>query len=86
MNSLSRDTHPEAEAVQIRIWRSWTPQERLQAGCQLTEFLRRRVRQAIREQHPNLSDDEVRIHFLRRAYGDDLAARVAQHLGISIDA
>ncbi len=86
MKPLARDTHPEAEEVQIRIWRSWTPEKRLESACNLLEFLRRRVDQAIRDQHPNISDDEVRIHFLRRAYGEAIAARVARHLGISVDA
>ena len=86
MKPLARDTHPDAEEVQIRIWRSWTPEQRIETACRLLESVRRRVDQAIREQYPDISDDEVRIHFIRRAYGEELAARVARYLGISVDA
>lgn len=86
MEQLARDTHPDAEEVQIRIWRSWTPEKRLEIACNLLEFVRRRVDQAIRDQYPHISDDAVRIHFLRRAYGEETAARVARYQGISVDA
>lgn len=86
MKPLARDTHPDAEKVQIRIWRSWTPEKRVESACRLLEFVRRRVDQAIRDQYPHASNDEVRIHFIRRAYGEELAARVARYQGISVDA
>ena len=86
MTPLAKDTHPEAEEVQIRIWRSWTPEKRLENACNLLELVRRRVEQAIRDQHPHITSDEVRIHFLRRAYGEEVAARVARYQDISIDA
>lgn len=70
----------------MRIWRSWTPEQRLQAACNLMTFVRRRVEAAIRTQNPNLSHDEIRIQFLRRAYGEDIAARVARYQGLAVDA
>ena len=86
MKPLAADTPLEVEEVQVRIWRSWTPEKRLETACNLLEFLRRRVNQAIRDQHPNASDDEIRIHCLRRAYGEETAARVAGFLAGPVDA
>jgi len=86
MTPLANDTSPEAERVQIGIWRSWTPEKRLEVAGDLTEFVRRRVEQSIRERYPNLAERDVQIHFLRRAYGEGIAARVARYLGTSVDA
>ena len=86
MRPLARDTHPDAAEAQVRIWRSWTPEERLAAACNLLGFVRQRVEQAVRAQYPHCSDDEVRIHLLRRAYGEEVAARVARYQGIALDA
>jgi hypothetical protein len=86
MKPLASDTTPEAEEIQVSIWRSWTAEKRLETACNLLEFVREQVHQAIRDQYPNASDDEVRIHFLRRAYGEETAARVARYQGISVDA
>lgn len=79
MRRLAEDTQRGAEEAQVQIWRSYTPEQRLAAACALMTFVRRLVEEAIRERHPGLSDDEVRIHFLRRAYGEDIAARVAAY-------
>lgn len=86
MRRLAGDTSAKAEEVQLAIWRSWTPQERIERACDLIEFVRRRVRSAIRERYPLISEPQARIQFLRRAYGDELADRVARHLGVSVDA
>jgi hypothetical protein len=86
MERLAKDTRLEAEEVQLGIWRSWTPEKRLESACRLLELVRRRVEQAIRDQHPGLSDDEVRLHFLRRAYGEEIAARVARYQNLAFDA
>lgn len=83
---LADDTQLAAEETQVRIWRSWTPEQQIEAACNLLTFVRQRVNEAIREQYPNLSDDEVRIHFLRRAYGEDIAARVARYQGLVVEA
>ena len=86
MKPLADDTDRRAEEVQIEIWRSWTPQEQLEHACNLIVLARQRVEQAIREQHADLRDVEVRLHFLRRAHGADIAARVGRYLGVSFDA
>ncbi len=85
MRPLTEDTHPEAEQVQIEIWRSWTPEKRIACAASLMVTVRQTVEQAIRAQHPEFSEAERRIEFLRRAYGEEIANRVQQHLALLRD-
>ena len=81
----SRDTSPEAAEVQFRIWRSWTPEQRLASACELSASVRRLAEQAIRRQHPEASDAHVQVRLLRRLYGRDLARQIALRLNVTVD-
>ncbi len=79
MNGL-RDTHPEAEQVQIEALRRASPAHRLRRTLELTHRVYRNAIRAIRLAHPSFTDDEVRLFFIELNYGVDVASRVRQEL------
>ena len=74
------DTHPEAEAVLVEIWRRKTPAERFARVCELTEMTRRNAKRAIQQVMPGASPEEVGLRFIELHYGSDLADHVREHL------
>ncbi len=79
MNGL-RDTHPEAEQVQIEALRRASPAQRLRRTLELTHRVYRNAIRAIRLAHPNFTDDEVRLFFVELNYGTTVATRVGEEL------
>lgn len=46
--------------MQLEIFRSWTPAERLRRGMEMTQFLCRARDARLRRQHPEASEQELR--------------------------
>ena len=76
----SRDTHPDAEAVQIELLRSASVSRRLALMRALSADVITRSRRAIRRRHPDESELEIRLRFVALHYGDELARRVRDDL------
>ena len=74
------DTHPDAEAVLVELWRRKTPAERFARMCELTEMTRRNAKRAIHQAQPGASPEEVGLRFIELHYGRDLASRVREYL------
>jgi len=55
----------EARRIQIEIFRSWTPEERVRRGMELTQICLRARDARIREQNPGVSEEEFRQIRLR---------------------
>ena len=55
----------EARRVQLEIFRSWTPAERLQRGMELSAFCFAAREDRLRRQHPEASAEELREIRLR---------------------
>ncbi len=66
------DTTPEADAVQLGIYRRMTPGARLRAGLELTEISRRLVIAGIRQRHPEYDENQVRLAMIRLWIGPEL--------------
>ena len=62
------DTTPEIEAMQIRIIRSMTAEERLLLALEMSLFSREIMKTGVRMDHPDWTEDEVRMEILRRAF------------------
>lgn len=77
---LADDTHPDAERVLIAILRSWTPRQRLQRACELSAAARRRALECYRFLHPEETEEEIRLRFIRNVYGEATADRIVQRL------
>jgi hypothetical protein len=80
MLTQARDTHPEAERVQLELLRQATPERRLELGLTLCEEGLAIAHHAISQANPLLSEEECRLIFVEVTYGKDLADRVRAYL------
>jgi hypothetical protein len=71
------DTTPRALQRYLERLRATPPRERLERALRLSEQMRDATMSDVRRQHPEATDDELAIAFLRRVYGDELADRFA---------
>lgn len=76
------DTHPDAERVQVRLFRRATVSQRLRPVRQTSAAVIRMSKAAIARAHPEWSARQVDVAFVELHYGRDLAIRVAERLGI----
>lgn len=70
---FSEDTSPEARALLIESYRAMTPERRLQIALEASDALRATIRAEIAASHPEASEEERRVLFIRRCFGDKLA-------------
>jgi hypothetical protein len=81
MTTLSRDTSPEAERVQIDLLRQASVARRFEAARRLTETTFALAVKAIREtMPPDTGDGEVLVRFVEIHHGVELAAKLARYL------
>ena len=62
------DTSPEIEAMQIRIRRGMTAEQRLLAALDISDFCRELRKAGIRRDHPDWSERQVMIELFRLAF------------------
>ncbi len=65
------DTTPEIHAMQIRIWRSMTPAQKLQMACEISDLAHALRKAGIRQDHPEWTERQVIIELLRQAFLPD---------------
>ena len=70
---LFEDTDEETDRRMIEEARTMTFSQKMQRVSELTEAERQRIMSEIREQHPNDSEEKVRMRFAREWLGRDLA-------------
>ena len=75
-----RDTPLEVENVQLDLLRKMSIPERLDLVGQLNRTTRELSFAAIERTHPDLSDQEQRLLFVKLHYGTELADRVKEYL------
>lgn len=80
MLTQSRDTHPEAERIQIELLRKATTERRLELGLSLSQTALRIARQAIAQANPLASEEQRKLLFVEITYGKELADRVRAYL------
>lgn len=80
MFTQSRDTHPEAERVQIELLSKATLQRRLELGLSLSQEAMAIARRAIAQANPQASEEQQKLLFVEITYGKDLADRVRAYL------
>ena len=68
----ARDTNSEAALVQLDVYRRMAPVARLRVGLELCAMSRRLLADGIRKRHPEYSDAQVHLAFLRLWLGDTL--------------
>jgi len=62
------DTTPEIEAMQIRILRSMTIEQHLEAALEISLLSRELMRAGVRRDHPDWSDKEIEREVQRLAF------------------
>jgi hypothetical protein len=76
MKTLSADTSPEAERVQIELIRQTPGHQKLVMLAQMNQTLYTLAFNGLRHQYPNASREELRRRMADIWLGDELAARV----------
>lgn len=71
----SRDTTAEADAVQLRLYRSMTSDQRTSIGNQMSIDARTTALAAIRSRHPDYDEATARWALFRMLVGDELFVR-----------
>ncbi len=69
------DTSPEAEKIQIEIFRRMEPRKRLESAALLSENCRTLLAVGIRNRHPNYGEEQVRLAVIRCLLPKDLFLR-----------
>lgn len=67
------DTDPETERVHIEMLRRAGPERRLQLALNLTHEVIAMSRRELRRLHPEASEEELGVLWVRQNYGDELA-------------
>lgn len=76
MPTLSRDTSPEAERIQIELLRQMPSWRKMELINQLTQMWYALALTGLRHRHPQASDEELQRRLADRMLGSDLAAQV----------
>jgi hypothetical protein len=64
------DTTLRASAVQLQLYKSLSPSERVKIAVDLSDAVRETAMAGIRRRHPEYSDAELSHAFLSMLYGD----------------
>ena len=75
MITLSRDTHPDAERVQIELLRQAPAWRKLHMVAQMNSTLRTLALSGLRQRYPDASPDELRRRLADLWLGPELAAK-----------
>ena len=76
----SADTHPEAERVQLQLFREATVAKRLALAFSLTRTTMRLAWRSVENDYPEAGDDELKVRFVDRVYGPELAEGLRRDL------
>ena len=71
-----QDTHPEMEALQIRLLQQTPPWRKMAIFCELYAATRQVAIQGIKNLYPNSSEDELRQHLADLLLGKELSSKV----------
>jgi hypothetical protein len=66
------DTTPEAEQVQLEVFRRMGPEKRLQAGIALSRMCRELLAEGVRRRHPEYDERQVKLATIRLTLPEDL--------------
>lgn len=80
MQSGLTDTDPDAQQYQIELLQRATIDRRVRLARALSRTVIRLARRAIRQAHPEKSEQEADLLFVATHYGADLSDRVRHYL------
>jgi hypothetical protein len=73
---VHQDTSPAASARYHELLRAMPPERRLEAAMRLSRGVRALAIAGIREDHPGIDEDELRVRLTVRLYGRAVAERL----------
>jgi hypothetical protein len=76
MTTLYDDTHPQMEALQIRLWRQASPTQKMNMVAQLNAAARTLALTGLRAQYPQASEAELRRKLATLLLGEELARKL----------
>jgi Rv0078B-related antitoxin len=65
---VQADTSPSAEALQLRVQRGKTGEQRLIMAIEMSLFARELGKEGIRREHPQWSEYQIARELIRRAF------------------
>jgi hypothetical protein len=74
--SLSSDTNPKMEALQIQLWRQASPTRKMNMLAQLNASARLLALTGLRSRYPNANEAELRRKLADLLLGEELARKV----------
>jgi hypothetical protein len=74
--SLSSDTNPKMEALQIQLWRQASPTRKMNMLAQLNASARLLALTGLRSRYPNANEAELRRKLADLLLGEELAHKV----------
>lgn len=80
MQPQSEDTHPEIERIQIDLFRQAPITKKIALVNAWSQSIRNAARLNIQKEHPNASEEEVKLMLVERMYGKELADKVGSEL------
>ncbi|MCI0572813.1 MAG: hypothetical protein L0Y66_18840 [Myxococcaceae bacterium] len=73
---MDQDTVPERRDRYLELLRGLTPSQRLRKAADLSVTVRRLAETGIRQQHPDVTPEELRVRMVVRLYGREAAERL----------
>lgn len=70
---LAEDTPFEVETVQLGLWRTMTPQDKMRLVSGICRAVDEAAREGLRRRHPHASDRELFLRLALLRLGDELA-------------
>lgn len=72
---MSRDTTPDAAAVQAAIYRRMSTDDKTRLAAQMSEEVRQIAFENIRRRHPEYDEHQAKMALFRLLLGDELFSR-----------
>ncbi|MEX1247764.1 MAG: hypothetical protein WEA61_04735 [Anaerolineales bacterium] len=76
MRPYYADTHPDMEALQIRLLRRATPERKMRMLAAMNAAARKLAMAGLRRRHPQASESELRRRLAGLLLGEELATKV----------
>ena len=76
MTTLSQDTHPKIEQIQIELLRRASPARKFEMVAQMNNTVRAFMLAGLKQRNPNATPEELRRLFANLLLGDELARKV----------
>jgi hypothetical protein len=81
MDYIPSDTTLDAHKKQIEILQKMSPEKRALISFELSDNIRQNAIAGIKKQHPDFTEQQVKLEVIRRCYGEKLAQEVAAAKG-----